>query len=72
MGSGLSKMYDDYDEYEFICKELNFNSVGMYKFYDHMDSILKERGFKNKYELFEFLRKQEERDKKIDGILGES
>lgn len=69
MGSGLSKMYDDYEDYEYICKKLGEKSVGFTKFLDHEEEILTKHGFKRKYDYFEFLRKQEERDKKLIRIL---
>ena len=72
MGSGVSKMYDDYDDYEYICKMLNEKTVGLREFLDHEEEILTKHGFKNKYEYFQYLNLQEERDKKIGKILGES
>jgi len=73
MGSGLSKMYDDYDDYEYICKKLGEKATrGYTDFLSHQYMILTKHGFKDKYDYFEFLRKQEERDKKIGKILGES
>ena len=70
MGSGLSKMYDDYDDYEYICKKLGESTVGFTKFRNHEEEVLTKYGFKDKYDYFEFLRKQEDRDKKLKKILG--
>jgi hypothetical protein len=72
MGSGVSKMYDDYDDYEYICKMLNEKTVGLREFLDHEEEILVKHGFKDKYDYFQYLNLQEERDKKIVKILGES
>ena len=80
MGSGLSKMYDDYEDYEYICKNLGESTVGFTKFLDdwgkgynrHEEEILAKHGFKRKYDYFEFLRKQEDRDKKLKKVLGNS
>lgn len=73
MGSGLDKMYDDYDDYEYICKNLGEKATrGYTDFRSHQQAILSKYGFKDKYEYFEILRKQEKRDKRIGKILGES
>ena len=72
MGSGASKMYEDYDDYEYICKMLNEKTVGLREFLDHEEEILTKYGFKDKYDYFKYLNLQEERDKKIGKILGES
>jgi hypothetical protein len=73
MGSLVSKIYDDYDDYEHICKMLKEKTVGVHdSFYKHEEKVLAKHGFKDKHDYFEFLRKQEERDKKIGKILGES
>ena len=72
MGSGLSKMYDDYEDYEYICKNLGESPGGFTKFLDHEEEILAKHGFKRKYDYFEFLRKQEDREKKLKKVLGNS
>jgi hypothetical protein len=73
MGSGLDKMYDDYDDYEYICKKLGEKATrGYTDFLSHQYMILTKHGFKDKYDYFEYLNLQEKRDKKIDSILGES
>ena len=73
MGSGLSKMYDDYYDYEYICKNLGEKITrGYTDFLSHQYMILTKHGFKDKYDYFEFLRKQEDRDKKLKKVLGKS
>lgn len=73
MGSGLSKMYDDYYDYEYICKKLGEKITrGYTDFLSHQYMILTKHGFKDKYDYFEFLRKQEDRDKKLKKVLGNS
>jgi len=70
MGSRLSKMYDDY---EYICKNLGEKITrGYTDFLSHQYVILTKHGFKNKYDYFEYLRKQEDRDKKLKKVLGNS
>jgi hypothetical protein len=73
MGNGVSKMYDDYGDYEYICDKLKEKTVGVYdNFYKHEEMVLIKHGFKDKYDYFKYLNRQEERDKKIGKILGES
>lgn len=69
MSSSLSKMYDDYDDYEYICKILNEKPLDIPKFMKHEDEILEKNGYKDKYDFFEKRRKQEKRDKKLNDIL---
>lgn len=70
MGSSISAIYDDYDEYEALCKSLNINTVGIYNsFYKHQERILEHLGFKNIYEYWQDFRKKEERDRKINQII---
>lgn len=70
MGSGLDKMYDDYDDYQYICKNLGEKATrGYTEFRSHETQVLRKHGFKSKYEYFDYLHKQEERDKKIENIL---
>lgn len=70
MSDGISNMYDNYDDYKYICKVNNIKPVGVYDgFYEHEDKILEGLGFKTKYKYFDYLRKAEERDRKINKIL---
>ncbi len=72
----MSAIYDDYDDYEYFCKVLNIEPVEIRSskgesFYDHESKLLKELGFKNKYDYYAALRKSKERDEKINDILDE-
>jgi len=69
MGSSISAIYDDYDDYEFICNTLEIKAKDIDHMYDHLREILKERGYGSKYDYFAHLRKVEERHKKIDSII---
>lgn len=70
MSDSISHMYDDYDDYKYICEVNNIKPVGVYDgFYKHEDIILKDLGFKTKYKYFDYLRKVNERDKKINEVL---
>ena len=70
MGSSISKIYDDYEDYQYICKLNNIEPKNLSSgFYEHESSILKSIGFKGKYDYFDHLNKVEKRDKKIDQIL---
>ncbi len=72
MGSSISSIYDDYDDYEYICKLNNIKTVNLFNpggFYEHEKKILESLGFKSKYSYFSHLNKVEERNKKINNIL---
>jgi len=75
MGSSISAIYDDYDDYEAFCKTLGIESLGFNgnskfsSFYAHEDFLLKELGFKHIRDYYAALRKAEHRDKQINDIL---
>ena len=69
MGSSISAIYDDYDDYEFICNTLEVKPKDINHMYDHLREILNQRGYNSKYDYFSHLRKMEDRNKKIDSIL---
>ena len=68
MGSSISAIYDDYDDYEFICKYFGL-IPDIHKMYSHLKEILTEGGYIHKYEFFTHLRKSREREEKIDSII---
>lgn len=72
MGSGITKMYDDYEDYEYICKNLGEEAVGLREFMNHEEEILAKHGFKDKYDFFKHMNMQEQRSKKIENLLGKS
>lgn len=71
MGSIMSKIYDDYDDYLNICGELNIFPKDVSESYTHLDDILKERGYKNKYDFYKRIRMSESREEKINQIFNQ-
>jgi hypothetical protein len=70
MGSTISAIYDDYDDYLHLCKQVGETSIGITEgFYEHERKILQSRGFSNAYDLYQDLEKQKLRDQKIDQII---
>jgi hypothetical protein len=70
MGSIISAVYDDYDDYKHLCKTLDIQSVDILDgFYEHQKEILQSRGYKSAFDLYQDLEKQKKRDQKIDQIL---
>jgi hypothetical protein len=72
MGSILSSIYDDYDDYEHFCNTLKVEPVSIYSFHKHESDLLKQIGFKSKEDFYDVLRKSENRDKKIQEILNDT
>lgn len=72
MGSIISAINDDYDDYESFCKLIGVKPVSIYNhFYIHEKELLNNLGFKRLEDYYATLRKAEERDKKIDDILND-
>jgi hypothetical protein len=77
MGSSISAIYDDYDDYEYFCKTLgveiiSINGNSKYSsFYVHEQELLDNLGFKHLSDYYAALRKAENRDKQIDNILND-
>ena len=72
MGSIISAINDDYDDYESFCKLIGVKPVSIYNhFYIHEKELLNNLGFKRLDDYYATLRKAEERDKKIDDILND-
>jgi hypothetical protein len=69
MGSIISKINDDYSDYQFLCERLNIESKCIQDMYSHERDILKEYGCKSTYELFENIKKSEKIDNKISSII---
>jgi len=72
MGSSMSKINDDYDDYIYFCKVLGVDTVGFREsFYDHESKLLENLGFKNKYDYYAMLDKTKKRETIINNILNE-
>jgi hypothetical protein len=70
MGSIISAIYDDYDDYLHLCKQVGETPVELIDgFYDHQRNILQSRGYKSIYDLYQGLHNQKIRDQKIDQII---
>ena len=70
MGSSLSAIYDDYDDYEHFCGVLKIKPLSIYgSFYDHQNELLADLGFKHLMDYYAAVRKAAERDKQINSIL---
>ena len=69
MGSIISKINDDYEDYLYICDKLNIFPKEMHNMYKHESEILKEIGYNSKYDYFKSLIRSEEIDNKISDIL---
>jgi hypothetical protein len=70
MGSTISAIYDDYDDYKHLCKTLDIQSVDILDgFYEHQKEIVQSRGYKSAYDLYQDLEKQKLRDQNIDQII---
>lgn len=68
MGSILSKIDDDYDDYLILCKDLGLIPK-INAFYEHQKEILNHLGFSSLYQFRESERKKKLRDSKINDIL---
>jgi hypothetical protein len=72
MGSSISRIYDDYNDYEYFCKRIGAKPVNIHdSFHKHETELLNNLGYKNLHDYYEVIRKAEARNKKIDEILGE-
>lgn len=70
MGSIISAIKDDYDDYKYFCEVLGIKTESINNFfYDHEKSILKKLGFKTKEDYYAMLRKAEHRENQINTIL---
>lgn len=70
MGSSISAIYDDYDDYLHLCDQVGESAVTITQgFYEHERKILQSRGYKSAYDLYQDLEKQKLRDQKIDQII---
>ena len=46
MGDSISKLFEDYETYELLCKNLNIKKIGIDKnFYNHEEELMKKYGF---------------------------
>lgn len=70
MGSTISAIYDDYDDYLYLCKQVGETPVVLTDgFYEHQRNILQSRGYKSAFDLYQDLENQKKRDQKIDQII---
>lgn len=68
MGSSLSKIYDDYDDYVEMCKIIGVD-IQWSNFYIHQKEILKSFGCNTVQDFFEEVQKKRKREDKIDSII---
>jgi hypothetical protein len=68
MGSSLSKIEDDYDDYVEMCKITGLNPQWS-NFYTHQEEILKSFGCRTVYDFFKEVRIKKNREDKIDSII---
>lgn len=53
MGSSISRIYDDFDDYQALCNKLDIHDSkrkaihGMDSFYNHAESLLKDEKYKD-------------------------
>lgn len=53
MGSSISKLYDDYDDYKYLCKFVGVKLLDMDdEWMNHEDEILILNGVRSKYDLY--------------------
>jgi len=71
MGSILSKLYDDYDDYKYFCKTLNVEHVSRNGFYEHERVLLEKLGFKSMEDYYAVLNAVKNRDNNINDILND-
>ena len=69
MGSIISKINDDYEDYLYICEKLNIFPKEMHNMYKHESEILKGIGYNSKYDFFKSLTRIDEIDSKISDIF---
>lgn len=73
MGSIITAIRDDYDDYKSFCELIGKDPVYIFdEFYVHRDKILKQIGFKTIHDFYDMLIKAENRDEKIRQILDDS
>ena len=75
MGSSMSAMYDDYDDYKFFCDYIGVDYVGIYStgksFRDHEKELLEKLGFKYLHDYYEAMQKAKKRDEQINSIIND-
>lgn len=70
MGSSISAIYDDYEDYQHLCKVLGIQSVDIRNgFYEHEKQILNQRGYQSAYQFYQDLQKQQLRDDTINKVI---
>lgn len=69
MGSSISAIYDDYDEYQDLCKSLDIETKHIYDFYSHQEEILNNLGFKHVREYWLELAYRKKREDKINSVI---
>jgi len=72
MGSIISKINDDYDDYKYFCKILKVESMNCVGgFYEHQKELLNQLGFKCIEDYYAMLSKAKNRENNINDILND-
>lgn len=75
MGSIISAIYDEYEDYKYFCEKIGVEPENLSDknriFYEHRTELLQVLRFNSIEDYFAAMHKAEERDKQINSILDE-